>query len=125
MKYYHVWFQTKRRKRILLGEIDNQIHELFPKIAEEKGYNLIAFETMIDHTHLLLGLTEEQELSVVIKMFKGITARRMFQEFPMLKFQIRSNNFWARRFEAKEVAPRNLAIVIQYINDQKKDFGGL
>lgn len=125
MKYFHVWFQTKRRIRILLGEIDNQIHELFSKIAEEKRYNLVAFETMINHAHLLLGLTKDQKLSVVVKMFKGISARRIFQEFPILKFQIHSNNFWARRFEAKEVAPEDLQIVIRYVREQKKNFGGL
>ena len=37
-KYYHVWFQTKRRLRILLGEIDCFIHRLFWEIAKEKEF---------------------------------------------------------------------------------------
>ena len=125
MPYYHIWFPTKRKKRILLGEIDDQIHRLFLNIAEEKKYRLLAFETMIDHAHLLLELNSEEEMSRAVKMFKGISARRIFQEFPMLKFQIRSNNFWARRYDAKEIPPENLHIVIRYIHNQKKGFVGL
>ena len=90
--YYHVWFPTKRHRRILLGEVEEKVLELFRQIAEEKGYDLIACEAMVDHAHLPLRLSPEQDLSTAIKMFKGISARRVFQAFPNLKIDIGLNN---------------------------------
>jgi putative transposase len=122
LRYFHIWFQTKRKAKTLLGEIDDEIHKLFFEIAKEKRHNLMAFETMIDHAHMLLELSENDDLSIAVKTFKGISARRIFQSYPALRFQIRSNNFWARKFDAREVSPENLQTVIRYICDQKKGF---
>jgi len=119
--YFHVWFQTKRRTRVLLGDVDARIHELFAEIAKEKEYNLMAFETMIDHAHLLLEIADGKALSFAVKAFKGGSARRIFEAFPALRFQMCSNNFWAKRFAAKEIPRSNLPIVEQYIRDQKKN----
>ena len=54
-------------------------------------------------------------------MFKGISARKIFQEFPLLKVQVRTNNFWARRYDAKQIPKEKLGKVIQYIRNQRKD----
>ena len=54
-------------------------------------------------------------------MFKGVSSRRISQEFRMLKQDFRTNNFWARKYEAKEVAPEELNTIANYIRNQKKD----
>jgi len=120
--YYHVWFPTKRHRRILLGEVEEKVFELFRQIAEEKGYDLIACEAMVDHVHLLLRLSPEQDLSTAIKMFKGISARRVFQAFPNLKMDIGLNNLWARRYGSKTIPPERIPRLIAYIQNQKKDY---
>ena len=58
MRYYHIWFQTKMKKYLLLGEIDSKVHDLFRLIAKEKDFQLLAYETMLDHAHLLLVLKD-------------------------------------------------------------------
>lgn len=109
------------KKFVLLYDIDVRIHELFEQISREKNIQLLAHETMVDHAHILIGLENHQDLSAAVKMIKGISARRIFQEFPLLKQQIKANNFWARRFGYKEVPEEGLPRVIKYIHDQKKN----
>ena len=121
MKYYHIWFQTKYRRFLLVEIIDKRINELFEQIAEEKKIKLLAHGTLLFHAHILIGIEDIQELSWSIKMFKGISARKIFQEFPMLKEQFRTNNLWAKRYAFKEIPENQLPIVVSYIHRQKDD----
>ncbi|MBN2057303.1 MAG: IS200/IS605 family transposase [Candidatus Saganbacteria bacterium] len=121
MKYYHVWFQTKAKKFILIDEIDLRVHQLFKLIADEKGYLLVASGSLPVHVHILLGLNDDQDISVAVKNIKGITARRIFLEYNMLKCQLRVKNLWARRFAWKNIPEDRLEMVTDYVNKQKKD----
>ena len=121
MKYYHVWLQTKYRRFLLIDIIDNRINELFERIAKEKKIKLLAHGTLLFRAHILIGIEDIQELSWSIKMFKGISARRIFQEFPMLKEQFKTNNLWAKRYAFKEIPEKQLPVVVSYILRQKDD----
>ena len=112
MKYYHIWFQTK---------LNTRVHDLFGQIAEEKNIRLLASGSLPDHMHLLIGLEEQQDLAWAVKLFKGISSRKIFQEFRFLKQDFRVNNFWARRYGAKEVPPEGIKTTIKYVLNQKKD----
>ncbi len=121
MKYYHVWFQTKLRKYLLVDMVDDRIHELFKEIAREKKIKLLASGSLPDHMHLLIGLDEGQELSWAVHMFKGVSSRKIFQEVKLLKQDLKVNNFWARKYAAKEVPQKDLRTVSNYVSNQKKD----
>ena len=121
MKYFHIWFQTKHKKYMLIDIIDRRIHELFKQISKDKNIRLFASGSLPDHAHLLIGLKNDQDLSWAIKMLKGISSRRIFQEIKLLKQDFKINNFWARRYGAKEIALEGLQSVINYVNNQKKD----
>jgi len=121
MRYFHIWFQTKFKKYMLIDMIDDKIHQLFKQIAEEKGIQLIAGGSLPDHAHLLIGLENHQALSWAVMMLKGISSRRIVQEFKMLKQDFRTNNFWARKYGAKSIAVEGLQTTANYIRNQKKD----
>jgi len=121
MRYYHIWFQTKYKKYILINEIDAAADMLFRQIAETKGFQFLAYGSLLDHVHILVGLTDFQSLPTAVKMFKGISSRRISQTFPALRQQAKINSIWAKRYNYKEVAKENLPVVIKYINGQKKN----
>ena len=121
MRCYHIWFQTKLKKYMLVDIIDSRIHDLFKQIAKEKSIRLFASGSLPDHAHLLIGLENQQGLSWAVMMLKGISSRRIFQEFRLLKQDFRTNNFWARKYGAKEVAIKGLQATADYIRNQKKD----
>ena len=121
MLYYHAWFQTKYRRFMLNDEIDQRIHELFEQISKEKQITLLASGSLPEHMHILVGLEDDQELSWAMKSLKGISSRKIFLEFSWLKEHFRINNFWARRYAAKEVPVGALRTVAAYVRNQKKD----
>lgn len=116
---YHVWFSTRRRKWLLQGEVEERALALIRKIAVDNTIELLASETMIDHVHLLLRLTPDQNLSSCMHRLKGASARRLFQEMPGLKLDIGMEHFWQKRFGSKLVAPQAVDSVRRYIETQK------
>ncbi len=105
---YHVWFATRRRKRLLRGYV------------EERVKALLAAETMVDHVHLLIRLTAGQNLSSCMHRLKGASARRLFEEMPELKLDIGLEHFWQKRYGSKLVAPQAVGSVRRYIETQKE-----
>ena len=57
---------------------------------------------MVDHVHLMLS-TRPQELSRQLKLLKGISARRLFQEFLDLKLDAHADHLWQRGFGYREL----------------------
>lgn len=115
---YHVWFGTKRRKWLLLGDIQAGVKALLWDIAREKGIRLKACETMVDHVHLLLDVAPA-ELPKAIHLLKGISARRVFETFPELKMDARTENLWQKSYGAKQVADGAKRVVAEYIRSQE------
>lgn len=121
--YFHVVFTVCRGKKALVGEIEAYFCELVEEIAGRRDYNIVAMETMPNHVHLLLTKPPWEDLSRMVKNLKGATARRIFQRFPDLKLDMRSNHFWTRGYQYVKHDGSSLATVVVYIRDQKREAG--
>ena len=115
---YHVWFSTKNRKRLLAGEVETRAKQLLRRIAADKRIDLRECEAMVGHAHLLLS-ARPQELARHVKVLKGVSARRLFQQFPDLKLDAHTNHFWQRGFGHRELED-NARGVGWYIRTQKR-----
>jgi len=115
---YHVWFATKNRKWLLVGEIEDKIKQLIKEIAAEKYIDLLACETMVDHVHLLLR-SKPEDLSKAMFFIKGISSRKIFLEFPDLKLDAETISFRQTRYGAKPVPIEVLKSTLEYIKTQK------
>ena len=116
--YHHVTFATKRRKKVLVGEIKERVHHWFGKIAKDHDFELLEYNSWINHVHMLIFVRPGEDLSYVMNMLKGVSAQRIFQEFPNLKSQIGENHLWGRRFRPEEVPESDLESVRSYIRYQ-------
>ncbi len=103
MPLYHVWFATKRRKWLLQGEVAEAALRLIRDVAQEKGIDLRASETMVDHVHLLIQAANQAGLSRAMNLLKGGSSYRLFREIPDLKMDAGVSSFWQHRYGAKEV----------------------
>ncbi|MGI5837076.1 MAG: IS200/IS605 family transposase [Chloroflexota bacterium] len=115
--HYHCIFSTYRRRPVLLGEIKDAAEALVREIAVDKGYQLIAHAVMPDHVHLLLTL-ERGAVPRAMNMFKGIMSRRIFLQYPDLRFDMQSNHLWSTGYFARTVDSLSLATTIRYIFNQ-------
>ncbi len=114
--YYHVWFVTKYRRATLAGKIERQAKDAFVEVARNKKYNILEMETNKDHVHMLVEVSDKQELSAMVRTLKAVSAKKILEETPRLRvgyWSIGGGHFRARRYGYKEV----LSADVEYIRD--------
>jgi len=52
---YHIVWCVKYRKRILTGQLANDVKALLVQIAQENGFRIDQMEVMPDHVHICLS----------------------------------------------------------------------
>lgn len=94
---YHIVTAPKYRYDIFNDpEIKSACEQIFREIAKEYGFTIYELKVMSDHLHLFAGFKPNSSVSQVVKLFKGISARRLFQEFPQLKKRLWGGHLWSR-----------------------------
>ena len=69
--------------------------------------------------HILLAKPPWENLSDIVKNIKGATARYIFQRYPDLRLDMKSNHLWTRGYEYVRHDEASLPTVIAYIRNQK------
>jgi putative transposase len=92
---YHVVWCVKDRKRILSGAVRKCLSDLLRSICEQNGWVILSQEVQSDHVHLFLSFPPVVSISIALKKLKGITARKLFLEFPELKNALYNGSFWS------------------------------
>ena len=92
---YHVVFCPKYRKTILTGDVVKTLKALLEQICQDRGWTIIAQELQPDHVHLFVSLPPAIAIADAVKILKGVTARRLFQQFPALKQQLWKGHLWS------------------------------
>jgi len=116
---YHVCSPTKYRREVFDIEIGEELEKLFSQIAKEKGIRLLASGHWLDHAHFLIQISPKDDMSIVVKYLKGISARKLFQKFPKLRNKIRSGHLWAKRYYSKLVPKHEIVDTKKYIENQQ------
>ena len=117
--HYHIVFPVKYRKALLNGEIPLAINRLVEEITirydiefEKIGYDK-------DHIHILTSFPPKYSGSEVVRIFKSITARHLFKQFPLLKQDLWGGEFWTDGYYVATVSNRGSRKTIEeYIRKQ-------
>jgi putative transposase len=117
-RVYHVWFATKRRRWLLVGEIEDIVKRILADTAREKGINLLECQPMADHVHMLVAASSSVELSWIMKLLKGRSSYELFRCNSELKLDAGLNSFWQRGFGTREVPKTELDAVRRYVRTQ-------
>ena len=117
MTYYHYIFKTyKGRSCLLYQEFKDKLSSEFHQIARDKGFELIEHCVLEDHVHMLVQQAVTDSTNYVMRMFKGISARRFFQKYPSNRYEYRK--LWGRGYYARKLSEEELPKVIKYIRKQ-------
>ena len=93
---YHVVFVPKYRRPIFNEPFVKKACEmLFRQIAEKYCFEIIELQIMPDHVHLFVAVNPSDSISRVVQLFKGISARRLFQRFPELAVKVSRKHIWS------------------------------
>jgi len=68
VNYHFVW-STKYRRKVLVGNVANDLHMLHELIAQKKGVTLVTQEIMPDHVHLFVTAHPKFSPAIIISPF--------------------------------------------------------
>lgn len=118
---YHLAFNVKYRKRVLIGDIAAKAKEIIENIASKSGCKIQEIKIMPDHVHLLISIPPQVKISDVVKKLKGGSSRYLFQEFPQLKTELRKGHLWGASYFVRTTGNVTMGTVKKYIKEQKEN----
>jgi len=92
--HYHIVFPVKYRKALINEDIKLYIKVLSDQIAERYGITFDAIGCDKDHIHVLCGTHPKYAPGAVVRLFKSITAKKVFERFPEVKKDLWGGEFW-------------------------------
>jgi len=117
--HYHLVFPVKYRKALLDGEVEQIIIETARGIMERYDIEMEALGMDHDHLHLLCGAHPKHAPGDLVRIFKSLTARQVFQREPAIKLELWGGEFWSDDYYAATVGERgNWGVVEEYVQQQ-------
>ena len=117
---YHVVFAPKYRRQIIYGKIKQDIGQMFRKLCEYKGVEIIEAEACKDHIHMLLSIPPKYSVSQIMGYLKGKSSLMIFEKYANLKYKYGNRNFWCRGYYVSTVGANKKAIQ-EYIRNQLQE----
>jgi len=86
--------------------------------AEKREIEIVAHEPAEDHYHLLFKATPKTNLVNVVNVIKGVSARRLRQEFPAIKNLLLGDSFWSPSYFLATSGQVSLDALKEYVDSQ-------
>src|SRR3989338_8169544 len=119
--HYHIVFPVKYRKALLNHDIPLAIVAIAREIGERYDLEFEKIGCDQNHIHLLVSFPPKYGGSAVVRIFKSITARELFKQFPALKKELWGGEFWSDGFYMATVSERaDWKTVERYVANQGK-----
>ena len=115
---YHVVWCPKYRRPVLVKGVDSRLKTIIAEVVDETRSELIELEVMPDHVHLLVEVDPQFGIHKLVKMIKGRSSRLIRDEFPALRSRLPT--LWTNSYFVSTVGGSPLAVVKQYIENQKR-----
>lgn len=97
----HLVFVTKYRHKVFSGEHLTRMEEIMKDVAADFECEIVEFNGESNHVHLLVTFPPKVALSKLVNSLKGVSSRRMRQEFPELAAHYyRANRLWSASYFA-------------------------
>jgi len=76
-------------------------------------------EVMPDHIHIFISAPPFEAPTDIVKILKGVTARRLFMEFPDLKKKLWKGSIWSPSYYVGTAGHVSAETIKRYIEEQK------
>ncbi|GAA3135292.1 IS200/IS605 family transposase [Nonomuraea salmonea] len=121
MLHAHLVFVTKFRHRVFTGKHLTRLQEIMRSVCADFETELREFNGEDNHVHLLVDFPPKVALSKLVNSLKGVSSRRMRQEFPELaRHYYRANKLWSGSYFAGSVGGAPISVLRQYIEQQNR-----
>lgn len=119
---YHIIWCPKFRFAVLKDGADESLKQILLKIAEKYKFVIKAMEVMPDHIHLFVDCPHTIAPCDLVRIFKSISAVKMFKAYPELKyFYARRGALWSAGSFISTIGHISEETVRKYIEEQKNE----
>ena len=115
--HYHIVWITKYRYKILKGEIQKRVRSLIVRGAGEMGVKILNGVVSSDHVHIMCSVPPQVRESDFVQKAKGMSSRKIQQEFSELKNIYWGRRFWGRGYFSTTSGNVTDEIINNYINN--------
>ena len=76
---YHIVFVTKFRRKIVYGELRQDIANILSTLCKRKGVEIVEVEICPDHVHMLVRIPASMSVSSFVGYLKGKSTLMIFE----------------------------------------------
>ncbi|MBV9205819.1 MAG: IS200/IS605 family transposase [Actinobacteria bacterium] len=117
----HLVFVTKYRHPVFTAAHLERAQEIMRDVCADFGADLREFNGETNHVHLLVNFPPTVALSRLVNSLKGVSSRRLRQEFPDLRAHYwRAKRLWSGSYFAGSVGGAPISVLRQYIEQQQR-----
>lgn len=117
----HLVFVTKYRHPVFNDKHLRRMEEIMRAVCADFETELVEFNGEVNHVHLLVNFPPKVAVSKLVNSLKGVSSRRLRQEFPdLVRHYYRANRLWSGSYFAGSVGGAPLSVLKQYIEQQNQ-----
>ncbi|WP_026239846.1 IS200/IS605 family transposase [Parafrankia discariae] len=117
----HLVFVTKYRHQVFEDRHLTRMEEIMRSVCVDFETELVEFNGERDHVHLLVNFPPKVAVSRLVNSLKGVSSRRMRQEFPeLIQHYWRAQRLWSGSYFAGSVGGAPLDMLRRYIEEQAR-----
>lgn len=120
LMHVHLVFVTKYRKAIFQPQHLDYLQLVMDEICSGQDAILKELNGEQDHVHLLLEYHPKLAISKLVNSLKGVSSRRLRQQYPELEQSYYNGVLWSPSYFAGSVGGATLEVVKKYIENQNK-----
>lgn len=114
-------FITKYRHPVFTATHLGRLEEILRAVCRDFECDLVEFNGEANHVHLLVNFPPKVALSRLVNSLKGVSSRRMRQEFPeLVRHYWRAQRLWSGSYFAGSVSGAPISVLRQYIEQQNR-----
>ena len=114
VEYHFVWV-TKYRYQVLKGDVALRLRELVRQTCEAFEIEIKSGVASNDHVHIMVSAPPHLAPSETMRRVKGRSAKKLFEEFPVLKKRYWGKHFWARGYFCVTVGQMTEEMIANYL----------
>jgi putative transposase len=117
----HLVFVTKYRHSVFQDRHLRRMEEIMRDVCADFECELVEFNGEDNHVHLLVDFPPKVAISKLVNSLKGVSSRRMRQEFPdLVRHYWRAQRLWSGSYFAGSVGGAPISVLRQYIEQQNR-----
>ena len=117
---YHIVFIPKYRKKVLYGQVRQDVREIISTLCKYKGVEIISGAVCSDHVHLSVSIPPKISISNFMGYLKGKSTLMIYDRHPQLQSKW-DKAFWARGYYVATIGNVTEEAIKKYFEEQSEE----